>query len=416
MNAEIITIGDEILIGQIIDTNSAYIAKELNKIGVSIHQITSIEDEWNHILTTLGEAQKRADIVIITGGLGPTKDDITKKCLCEFFNDTLVKDEEVLAHVEELFEKYIDTPISDLNRMQALVPSKAEVLKNSYGTAPGMWLKKDSTVFVSMPGVPYEMKALMQDEVIPRIIERFKRPFILHKTVLTLGMGESAIAEKIESWEEALPAHIRLAYLPNLGKVRLRLSTKGSDPKIMEQEVDDQIASLSQIIGDIIKGVEEEDPIEVQIGNLLKEKNASLATAESFTGGRLASIFTKNAGSSAFFKGSVVAYATEAKVNILGVSQELIDKNSVVSNEVACEMARKVKALYQTDYAIATTGNAGPSKGDSDADVGTVFLAIATPHHVFAREFNFGNHRDKVVGKAVNKCMELVLEEIYSQK
>ncbi|UAB84013.1 CinA family nicotinamide mononucleotide deamidase-related protein [Zunongwangia sp. SCSIO 43204] len=416
MNAEIITIGDEILIGQIIDTNSAYIAKELNKIGVSIHQITSIEDEWNHILTTLGEAQKRADIVIITGGLGPTKDDITKKCLCEFFNDTLVKDEEVLTHVEELFEKYIDTPISDLNRMQALVPSKAEVLKNSYGTAPGMWLKKDNTVFVSMPGVPYEMKALMQDEVIPRIRERFKRPFILHKTVLTLGMGESAIAEKIESWEEALPAHIRLAYLPNLGKVRLRLSTKGSDPKIMEQEVDDQIASLSQIIGDIIKGVEEEEPIEVQIGNLLKEKNTSLATAESFTGGRLASIFTKNAGSSAFFKGSVVAYATEAKVNILGVSQELIDKYSVVSNEVACEMARKVKALYQTDYAIATTGNAGPSKGDSDADVGTVFLAIATPDHVFAREFNFGNHRDKVVGKAVNKCMELVLEEIYSQK
>lgn len=416
MNAEIITIGDEILIGQIIDTNSAYIAKELNKIGVSIHQITSIEDEWNHILTTLDEAQKRADIVIITGGLGPTKDDITKKCLCEFFNDTLVKDEEVLAHVEELFEKYIDTPISDLNRMQALVPSKAEVLKNSYGTAPGMWLKKDDTVFISMPGVPYEMKALMQDEVIPRIRERFKRPFILHKTVLTFGMGESAIAEKIESWEEALPAHIRLAYLPNLGKVRLRLSTKGSDPKIMEQEVDDQIASLSQIIGDIIKGVEEEDPIEVQIGNLLKEKNASLATAESFTGGRLASIFTKNAGSSAFFKGSVVAYATEAKVNILGVSQELIDKHSVVSNEVACEMARKVKALYQTDYAIATTGNAGPSKGDSDADVGTVFIAIATPDHVFARELNFGNHRDKVVGKAINKCMELVLDEIYSQK
>ena len=416
MNAEIITIGDEILIGQIIDTNSVYIAKELNKIGVSIHQITSIEDEWNHILTTLSEAQKRADIVIITGGLGPTKDDITKKCLCEFFNDTLVNDEEVLAHVEELFKKYIDTPISDLNRMQAMVPSKAEVLKNSFGTAPGMWLKKDDTVFVSMPGVPYEMKALMQDEVIPRIRERFKRPFILHKTVLTFGMGESAIAEKIESWEEALPAHIRLAYLPNLGKVRLRLSTKGSDPKIMEKEVDDQIASLSQIIGDIIKGVEEEEPIEVQIGNLLKEKNASLATAESFTGGRLASIFTKNAGSSAFFKGSVVAYATEAKVNILGVSQELIDKHSVVSNEVACEMARKVKALYQTDYAIATTGNAGPSKGDSDADVGTVFLAIATPDHVFAREFNFGNHRDKVVGKAVNKCMELVLDEIYSQK
>jgi len=416
MNAEIITIGDEILIGQIIDTNSVFIAKELNKIGVSIHQITSIEDESNHILTTLSEAQKRANIVIITGGLGPTKDDITKKCLCEFFNDNLVKDEAVLAHVEELFKKYIDTPISDLNRMQALVPSKAEILTNKYGTAPGMWLKKEDTVFISMPGVPYEMKALMQDEVIPRIRQRFKRPFIQHKTVLTFGMGESTIAEKIASWEEALPPHIRLAYLPSLGKVRLRLSTKGSDPDKMEQEVNDQIKSLSEIIGDIIKGIEEEDPIEVQIGNLLKEKNASLATAESFTGGRLASLFTEYPGSSAFFKGSVVAYATEAKVNILGVPKELIEKHSVVSNEVACEMAKKVKALYQTDYAIATTGNAGPDKGDSDADVGTVFLAIATPQRVFAKEFNFGNHRDKVVGKAVNKCMEMVLDEIYSQK
>ncbi|HAJ80887.1 MULTISPECIES: competence/damage-inducible protein A [Zunongwangia] len=416
MNAEIITIGDEILIGQIIDTNSAFIAKELNKIGVSIHQITSVEDEWNHILTTLSDAQKRADIVIITGGLGPTKDDITKKCLCEFFNDTLIKDEAVLAHIEELFKKYIDTPISDLNRLQAMVPSKCEVLMNRYGTAPGMWLKKEDTIFISLPGVPYEMKALMQDEVIPRIRDRFKRPFILHKTVLTFGMGESAIAEKIESWEEALPAHIRLAYLPNLGKVRLRLSTKGSDPINMEKEVNDQIKSLSQIIGDIIKGIEEEDPIEVQIRNLLIANDASLATAESFTGGRLAAIFTGYPGSSAFFKGSVVAYATEAKVNILGVSPELIEKYSVVSNEVACEMAKKVKALYQTDYAIATTGNAGPDKGDSDAEVGTVFLAIATPQRVFAREFNFGNHRDKVVGKAVNKCMEMILDEIYSQK
>ncbi|MDN3593414.1 CinA family nicotinamide mononucleotide deamidase-related protein [Zunongwangia endophytica] len=416
MNAEIITIGDEILIGQIIDTNSAYIAKALNKIGVSIHQITSIEDDWDHILDTLKDAQQRADIVIITGGLGPTKDDITKKCLCEFFDDELVKDEGVLAHVEELFRKYIDTPISDLNRMQALVPSKAEVLTNKFGTAPGMWLKKDDTVFVSMPGVPYEMKGLMEVEVIPRIIERFKRPVILHKTVLTYGMGESAIAEKIEDWEDALPPHIRLAYLPNLGKVRLRLSTKGSDLAAMEQEINDQIASLKNIIGEIIRGIEEEDPIEVQIGHLLKKKNASLATAESFTGGRLASLFTEYPGSSAFFKGSVVAYATSAKLNILGVPKELIEEYSVVSNQVACEMAKRVKALYGTDYAIATTGNAGPEKGDSDADVGTVFIAIATPETVYAKEYSFGNHREKVVGKAVNKSLELILDEIYGLK
>ncbi|WP_417885644.1 CinA family nicotinamide mononucleotide deamidase-related protein [Zunongwangia sp.] len=412
MRAEIVTIGDEILIGQIIDTNSAFIAKVLNRIGVEIHQITSIEDDRDHILSTLEEAQKRADIVLITGGLGPTKDDITKKCLCEFLNDSLVENKEVLAHVEELFEKYIDTPISDLNRSQALVPSKAEILKNKYGTAPGMWIQHNDTVYVSMPGVPYEMKGLIEDEVIPRIKNRYNRPVILHKTILTLGMGESAIAEKIEPWEDALPDAIRLAYLPSLGKVRLRLSMRGEDIQEMEAEIEAQISELNNYIGDIIKGIEEENSIEEIIGDILRNKKASLSTAESFTGGRLASLFTEHSGSSGFFKGSVVTYATQSKIDILGISEDLLAKHSVVSEAVACEMAKKVKELYKTDYAIATTGNAGPSKGDSNAEVGTVFLAFATPEKVFAREFNFGNSREKVVGKSVNKSLEILLNAL----
>lgn len=412
MKAEIVTIGDELLIGQIVDTNSAFIAKSLNKIGVEIHQITSIEDERKHILSTLEEAQKRADIVLITGGLGPTKDDITKKCLCEFLNDTLVEDKAVLAHIEELFEKYIDTPISDLNRSQALVPSKAEVLTNRYGTAPGMWMKHNDTVYISMPGVPYEMKALIEQEVIPRIRNRYNRPVILHKTILTYGMGESAIAEKIEEWEEALPPTISLAYLPSLGKVRLRLSTRGEDFQQMETELNKQISVLKTYIGDSIKGIEEESSIEEKIGALLRDKQATLATAESFTGGRLASIFTEHPGSSDFFRGSVVTYATQTKIDILGISEELLAEHSVVSEAVASEMAKKVQQLYKSDYAIATTGNAGPEKGDSDAEVGTVFLALATPKAVFTEEFHFGNSREKVIGKSVNKCLELLLEKL----
>src|SRR5690606_22881512 len=308
MHAEIITIGDEILIGQVIDTNSAFIAKHLNKIGISVYQISSVQDEKQHIINALKEAENRVDLIIITGGLGPTKDDITKHTICEYFDDKLIQNDEVLAHIEKLFETYINTPISDLNRKQALVPSKAEVLMNRFGTAPGMWLERNRKIFISLPGVPYEMRALIENEVLPRLQQKFHSPFIIHKTILTYGLGESAIADKIETWEDSLPKHIRLAYLPNLGKVRLRLSGKGENKEQLENDINEQITKLREIIGDIIYGTEEnDDTIEVIVGRLLMKKGFSLSTAESFTGGKIAKIITSIPGSSQYYKGSIVS-------------------------------------------------------------------------------------------------------------
>ncbi|EIJ39561.1 competence/damage-inducible protein CinA-like protein [Galbibacter orientalis DSM 19592] len=415
MFAEIITIGDEILIGQIIDTNSAFIAKQLNLIGVSVYQITSIQDDKKHILEALKEAEERADIIIITGGLGPTKDDITKHTICEYFDDELVEDATVLAHVEHLFKKYISTPISDLNRKQALVPSKARVLKNNFGTAPGMWLEKGSKTFISLPGVPYEMEALITGAVIPNIQEKYERPYILHKTIITYGLGESALAERIEAWEDNLPPFIRLAYLPNLGKVRLRLTAKGTDKDILDSEVKSQIEKLNPLINDIFFGMEEDSVLEIVAGKLLKQNNETVATAESCTGGKIAETFTAIPGSSAYFKGSVVSYATQAKIDVLHVDKALVERHSVVSKQVAEAMALSAQKLFKSTYAIATTGNAGPTKGDSNAEVGTVFIAIATPKGVISEEFNFGNHREKVINKAVNKAFEILCKEILKK-
>ena len=413
MFAEIITIGDEILIGQIVDTNSAFIAKELNKIGVSVYQITSVQDDGEHILQALTDAKSRAQIVIVTGGLGPTKDDITKHTFCEYFNDVLERDQGVLDHVELLFAKYITTTkISEINRDQALIPTKATALHNAYGTAPGMWFHEDGVVYVSMPGVPFEMKNLMSSEVIPKLVSTFERPHILHKTLVTYGLGESAIAEKIEDWENNLPTFIKLAYLPNLGKVRLRLTAKGQNQEVLVKAVDAEMEKLHPLIGDIIYGVEDEETLEEVVAKLFTKKNLTLATAESCTGGKIAQRITALPGASAYFKGSVVSYATEAKINVLEISEKLIEKHSVVSSAVAKAMAQNARKLMKTDFAVATTGNAGPTKGDSDADVGTVYLAIASPQGVFAEKFMMGNHRERIVQKAVNKAFELLQKEI----
>ncbi|MFV8224579.1 competence/damage-inducible protein A [Christiangramia aquimixticola] len=416
MKAEIVVIGDEILIGQIMDTNSVFIAKELIKIGINVHQITTIQDDAAHILQTLKEARERVDVVIFTGGLGPTKDDITKKCLCEFFEDELVLNNEVLAHIEKLFEKYIDTPISQLNRDQALLPSKATALHNEYGTAAGMWFEENGKVVISLPGVPYEMKGLMEREVIPKLMREFSRPVIVHKTVITYGLGESALAEKIETWENNLPAVVKLAYLPSPGRVRLRLTAHGEDKEYLENLIDNQVTALHEFIGDIIAGFEDVDPTEVVIGRMLAENQWTLSTAESCTGGRLAFKFTYAPGSSASFKGSIVSYATESKIDILGVPENLIEEKSVVSAEVAKAMAEKARERFNTDFAISTTGNAGPTKGDSEADIGTVFIGIATPQGVEAHEFMFGNHREKVIGKSVNKSLELLQRALNDYK
>ena len=412
MKAAIVTIGDEILIGQIIDTNSAYIAKALDRIGVQTYEMRSISDQREHILQTFQELQNQFDIVILTGGLGPTKDDITKKTLCDYFEDTFVRNAKVEAHVVALIENVLKRPASQINKDQALVPSKAEVLFNQVGTAPGMWIQKENTVFISMPGVPYEMKYIMEHGVLPKIVSTYQRPYILHKTLLTYGQGESVVAERIEAWENALPDFIKLAYLPAPGRVRLRLTARGTDQQQLESEIQRQVDLVAAIIGDIIVGYDEDETLEVGVGRLLKQKGTTLATAESCTGGKIAQTITSVAGSSAYFKGSVVSYATEAKVDLLGVDPQLIATHSVVSAEVAMAMAKGAQRQLKSDYVLATTGNAGPAKGDSDAEVGTVFIALATPENVVVEGFNFGQPREKVIDRTVNKALEILQKEI----
>lgn len=413
MKAAIVTIGDEILIGQIIDTNSGFIAKSLDKIGVEIWEMLSISDDKQHILDTFKELQNKVDLVIITGGLGPTKDDVTKKTFCDYFEDELVVDEAVLKHVTQLIEGFFKRTITQINKDQALVPSSCTVLHNQVGTAPGMWMQKENTVFVSLPGVPFEMKYLIENEVIPKVVKEFNRPYIIHKTILTYGQGESMVAERIEDWENSLPDFIKLAYLPAPGRVRLRLTARGKDKEVLEKTIDSYVASLSMIINDIIVGFEEDETIEVLLGKKLKEQQKTIATAESCTGGQIAASLSSVAGASAYFKGSVVSYATETKINVLGVSEKIINEHSVVSAEVAKAMAENVKRLLNTDYALATTGNAGPTKGDEKAELGSVFIALATPNEVVVEEFNFGQPREKVIDRATIKSLEMLKKEIF---
>lgn len=412
MKAAVVTIGDEILIGQIVDTNSGFIAKSLDKIGIETREMLSISDDKQHILDTFASLQNKVELVIITGGLGPTKDDITKHTLCEYFGDTLVRNAEVELHVIALIERALGKSASQINKDQALVPSQCTVLHNQVGTAPGMWIKKENTVFISLPGVPYEMKYLIENQVIPKLVHEYQRPYIVHKTILTYGQGESHVAERIEAWENQLRECIKLAYLPSPGRVRLRLTARGKDKQLLEEAITANVKSLDMIIHDIIVGFEEEDTIEVVLGRILKNKQFTLATAESCTGGKIAQLLTSVPGASAYFKGSVVSYATEAKINVLGVSKELIDACTVVSKEVASAMAMNVQKMMQTDYAIATTGNAGPTKGEADAEVGTVCIALATPKGIVVEEFNFGQPREKVIDRAVIKSLEMLQKEI----
>ena len=416
MKATIITIGDEILIGQIVDTNSGFIAKSLDKIGVEVHEMISISDDKNHILDTFAKLQNKVDLVLITGGLGPTKDDVTKKTFCDYFEDELVVDQKVLTHVTDLIEGIFKRPINQMNKDQALVPSKCTVLHNAVGTAPGMWVKKENTVFISLPGVPYEMKYLVENEIIPKVIREYERPYILHRTILTHGQGESLVAERIEDWENSLPEFLKLAYLPAPGRVRLRLSARGKDKAFLENALEEYVLSLDAIINDIIVGFEEGNTIEVVLGELLTKQQKTIATAESCTGGSIASLLSSVPGSSAYFKGSIVSYATAVKTDVLNISADLIDEFSVVSAQVASAMALSVKQLMQTDYAIATTGNAGPSKGDSNADIGAVFIAIATPNGVIVEEFNFGQPREKVIDRALYKSLEMLHKEILKKQ
>jgi nicotinamide-nucleotide amidase len=412
MKAEIITIGDEILIGQIVDTNSQWIGQQLNKIGVSVYQITSIQDDKQHILNAFKEAQERVDIVIITGGLGPTKDDITKKTIASFFNDDKITEyPEVIAHIKGLFKK-MNHPFREIQRTQAQLPSKATYLQNDFGTAPGMWFYENETVFVSLPGVPYEMKGLITNQVLPRIQKQFKLPFIIHKTIMTYGVGESTIAERIEDFENNLPAHIKLAYLPSFGRVRLRLSAKGEHKEILEKELDKEVKALFKLIPEIITGLDDDRSLEKRVGELLIKSNTTISTAESLTGGKIAATLVSVAGSSAYYKGSLVAYSADAKINLLDVCPKTIKKHTVVSKQVALEMAKGVKEKLQTNYAIAVTGNAGPTKDDTDKSVGAVFIAFVSDTKEIVQEFNFGQPREKVIHRTVSKSLEILQKEI----
>ncbi len=412
MKAAVVTIGDEILIGQIVDTNSSYISKALDKIGIATYEMLSISDDKNHILQTFDKVQNNFDVVVITGGLGPTKDDITKKTFCDYFDDVLVQNDAVLANVKEIIEGFYKKPITQLNIDQALVPSKAKVLFNKVGTAPGMLMEYENTVFVSLPGVPYEMKYLVDNELIPYLVAKFERPYIVHKTLMTYGRGESLIAEQIEDWENNLPSFIKLAYLPSPGRVRLRLTARGENEAVLNDAILKEVEKLQPIIGDIIVGYDEEETIEVIVGRELTKKELTLSVAESCTGGKIAELITSVSGASAYFQGGIVAYSNQIKVDLLKVNSEIIEEFSVVSAAVAKEMALNCKAIFNTDFAIATTGNAGPTKGNSDAEVGTVFIAIATPNEVFVEEFNFGQPREKVIDRAVNKAFEMLYKEI----
>ncbi|HKJ42817.1 MAG TPA: competence/damage-inducible protein A [Sunxiuqinia sp.] len=413
MKAEIITIGDEILIGQIVDTNSAWMGEQLNLNGIEVFQITSVHDDHHHIQNALAEAEKHADLVLITGGLGPTKDDITKKVLCEYFDCGMVIDESVLQHVTERLSRR-NIKVNQLNRDQALVPEKCNVLHNSKGTAPGMWFEQNNTIFVSMPGVPFEMKALMEEEVLPRLRKNGKAKSIYHQTVLLYGIPESALAERIEHWETALPDFIKLAYLPSQLMLRLRLSAYGTDPKILVAEVERQIEILKTIIPEHIFGYNG-DTLAGVTGQLLVKANATLAIAESCTGGNIAHLFTENAGSSAYFKGGIVAYSNDVKQTLLGVNKKTLQKQGAVSKEVATEMVLGVKKALNTGYAIATTGIAGPEGGTEEKPVGTVWIAVAGQQNILVKRYVFAHNRERNILRssqtAINLLRELILNE-----
>ena len=410
MKAEIITIGDEILIGQIIDTNSAWIAEQFNLNGIEICRITTVRDKHDHITEALKNAEQKMDLVILTGGLGPTKDDITKNTLCEYFNTKLVFHEATFEHIKNRFSKR-NIDLNKLNRDQALVPESCTVLHNKTGTVPGMWLEKNNVIFVSLPGVPFEMKYLVEHEVIPRLQQNGKKIAIFHKTVLTQGIPESMLAEKIEGWETALPENIKLAYLPNPMSVRLRLSATGSNEIILQQQVETEIEKLQQIIPESIYGFDNETMAEV-IGKLLKVSGKTLAAAESCTGGYISHLITSVPGSSVYYKGSVTAYSNQVKQNILGVNESSLIKFGAVSEVVAKEMASGVKKELDTDFAVATTGIAGPEGGTEEKPVGTIWIAVAGNKKVFAKKFVFGNNRERNIIRSGQTALQILRQVI----
>ena len=413
MIAEIITIGDEILIGQIIDTNSAWIAEQFNLHGIEIYQITSVHDEAPHIERALKSAEQNADLVILTGGLGPTKDDITKQTLCKYFNTKLIFHDPTFEHIKNKF-RHRNIGLNKLNRDQALVPESCKVLFNKMGTAPGMWFEKSSTIFISIPGVPFEMKYLVENEILPRLSKMNSDKAIYHRTINTQGLPESVLAQLIEEWETSLPQNLHFAYLPDPMAVRLRLSATGTDMKVLEQQVADEIEKLKKLIPDNIYSYDNETLAEV-IGKLLISNSATLALAESCTGGYLSHVITSLAGSSTYFKGGLVAYDNDVKHRILHVPHKILMKDGAVSEACVHSMAKHGRALFQTDYAMAVSGIAGPGGASPEKPVGTVWIGLASEKEIRTRCFYFGNKDRKwIIRKTALEALCLLLDFVKS--
>lgn len=410
--AELLTIGDEILYGQIVDTNSQWMSVELDKVGIKVIRKTSVGDQEGEILTALAEAEKRADIILITGGLGPTSDDITKPCLVKYFDCPLVIHEEALLEVTAFF-KSRGRELTEINRQQAALPVCSTKITNSIGTAPGMWFEKNNKVFVSMPGVPYEMKRMMKDIIIPKLQQQFKTPIIFHRVICTVGIGESILAEKISAWEKALPENCGLAYLPNLGQVRLRLTSFGEDLGKLQQAAEDQIKKLIPLAGEYIYSFKDES-LEVVVGNMLREKNLTLSIAESCTGGYVSHLITSVPGSSEYFQGSIVPYSYEIKMQQLGVKSETLERYGAVSEETIKEMAELVRKKFNTNIGLATSGVAGPGGATPEKPVGTVWIALADGKQIVTKKLQLSTDRLINIQAASVAVLNLVRQSIDS--
>lgn len=411
MKAEVITIGDEILIGQTVDTNSAFIGQQLSLSGIELNRIVSISDTREAILKALREAENEADLILITGGLGPTKDDVTKHVLCEYFNTSLEVVPEIANQIEDFF-KQRGREMLESNYLQAALPKSCIPLNNPIGTASGMWFEKEGKIFVSMPGVPYEMKRLITEEVLPRVRNTFSLPNFLHKTVMTEGIGESFLAEIIHSWEESLVEQkIKLAYLPSPGMVKLRLTAQNEPMEILQQKIGEKVAELNAIIPQYIFGYDN-DSIEKVVGEKLKKRKETVSSAESCTGGHIAHLLTSIAGSSAYFSGAIVSYANEVKVNSLGVNEKSITTNGAVSQEVVEQMAQNCRKQLKTTYALATSGVAGPDGGSEAKPVGTVWIALAWKDGVFSKKFLFEKNRSRNIQRATIAALSMLNRKI----
>lgn len=412
IRAEVITIGDEILFGQITDTNTQWIGTELTGIGIRPVRKTSVGDQADDILASLEEAHQRADVIIITGGLGPTKDDITKTTLCQYFGVEQAINDDALAFVTDFFAKR-GREMTEINRLQAALPTNATYIKNWWGTAPGMWFEHEGRVYVSLPGVPFEMKHLMTEAILPKLRDHFRTPTIKHKIIRTVGIGESFLSERIEAWEDALPPHIRLAYLPHFGQVRLRLTATGDDEAMLDRELAGQVANVLPLIEQNVYGYDS-DELENVVGKLLTAKSLTLGIAESCSGGYVSSRITGVPGSSAYFQGGIVTYSNMLKIKMLGVDPATLEQFGAVSEQTVTQMAEGVRRVLGTAISLATTGIAGPDGGTPDKPVGTVWIAVATAQRTVTKLLKLGQYRDLNIQLTATYGLNLLREELIS--